>query len=178
MSDGERSAASGEAHIDKNKSEDTDVIADTTKDQSSGLTPHEVELAQSRTSTEPEVVGVRRGMFGAAQGPDTTGYSGLVRPILVAGASERPYGGYFDEIADNLERGLVGGTASYAEAVDRVVVDRGEMTIHVRREHLVAVARVLRDDASLRFEIVTGVSGVHYPDRTGEELHAVYHFLS
>ena len=86
-------------------------------------------------------------MFGATQGADTTGYSGLVRPILVAGASERPYGGYFDEIADNLERGLVGGTASYAEAVDRVVVDRGEMTIHVRREHLLAVARVLRDDA-------------------------------
>jgi NADH-quinone oxidoreductase subunit C len=52
------------------------------------------------------------------------------------------------------------------------------MTIHIRREHLLAVARVLRDDASLRFEIVTGVSGVHYPNRIGEELHAVYHFLS
>ena len=117
-----------------------DVVADTTKDQSSGLTPHEIELAQARTPSEPEVVGVRHGMFGATQGADTTGYSGLVRPILVAGASERPYGGYFDEIADNLERGLVGGTASYAEAVDRVVVDRGEMTIHVRREHLLAVA--------------------------------------
>ena len=50
-----------------------DVNADTTKDQSSGLTPHEVELAQERTPAEPEVVGVRRGMFGATQGPDTTG---------------------------------------------------------------------------------------------------------
>jgi NADH-quinone oxidoreductase subunit C len=120
----------------------------------------------------------RRGMFGVSGSGDTSGFGGLVREPWVAPTAERPYGSYFDEIADNLERGLVGGTASYAEAVDRVVVDRGEMTIHVRREHLLAVARVLRDDASLRFEIVTGVSGVHYPDRTGEELHAVYHFLS
>src|SRR6478736_5629292 len=75
-----------------------------TKDLASGLTPHEIELAQQRTPAEPEVVGGRHGMFGATKGADTTGYSGLVRPILVAGASERPYGGYFDEIADNLER--------------------------------------------------------------------------
>ncbi|NUO36172.1 MAG: NADH-quinone oxidoreductase subunit C, partial [Dermatophilaceae bacterium] len=154
------------------------VNADTTKDQTSGITPGEVELAQPGSGSEPKVVGMRRGMFGATRGADTTGYSGLLRPILIAGAAERPYGGYFDEIADNLERGLVGGTASYAEAVASVVIDRGEMTMHVRREHLVAVARVLRDDPSLRFEICTGVSGVHYPDRVGEELHAVYHFLS
>ena len=154
------------------------VNADTTKDQASGLTPGEIELAQPGGPAEPEVVGMRHGMFGVTQGGDTSGYSRLQRPILIAGAASRPYGGYFDEIADNLERGLVGGTASYAEAVDRVVVDRGEMTIHIRRAHLLAVARVLRDDPSLRFEIVTGVSGVHYPNRTGEELHAVYHFLS
>ena len=103
---------------DGDKNAKGDVVADTTKDQSSGLTPREVELAQERTHTEPEVVGVRHGMFGATQGGDTTGYSGLVRPILVAGPSERPYGGYFDEIADNLERGLVGGTASYVATAD------------------------------------------------------------
>ncbi|TQM64335.1 NADH-quinone oxidoreductase subunit C [Humibacillus xanthopallidus] len=152
--------------------------ADTTHDQGSGLSSHELEVSRPGASTGPEVIGVRKGMFGAHDGGDTSGYSGLRREIVVAGAAERPYGSYFDEIADNLERGLVGGTASYAEAVDRVVVDRGEMTVHVRREHLLAVARVLRDDPSLRFEIVTGVSGVHYPDRAGQELHAVYHFLS
>ena len=54
--------------------------------------------------------------------------------------SQRPYGGYFDEIADDLERGLVGGAASFGEAVERVVVDRGELTLFVRREHLPAVA--------------------------------------
>ena len=81
-------------------------------------------------------------------------------------------------MADQLERGLVGGAASYAEAVERVVVDRGEMTLFVRREHLPAVARALRDDPALRFEMCTGVSGVHYPHEAGRELHAVYHFLS
>ncbi|MGW5240862.1 NADH-quinone oxidoreductase subunit C [Monashia sp. NPDC004114] len=156
------------------------VNADTTKDQTSGITPGEIELAQTEGAnpTGPRVVGMRTGMFGTTQGGDTSGYGGLRRPIIIAGAAERPYGGYFDEIADNLERGLVGGTASYAEAVSSVVIDRGEMTINVRREHLLAVVRVLRDDPSLRFEICVGVSGVHYPDRTGEELHAVYHLLS
>jgi NADH-quinone oxidoreductase subunit C len=36
-------------------------------------------------------------MFGATKGSDTTGYGGLVAPILFPGAAERPYGGYFDE---------------------------------------------------------------------------------
>ena len=57
----------------------------------------------------PKVVGYRQGMFGPTQGGDTSGYGLLRRPILVAGATERPYGGYFDEIADYLESGLVGG---------------------------------------------------------------------
>ena len=130
------------------------------------------------TTPDPVEVGVRRGMFGAQDSGDTTGYGGLVRPILFPAAAVRPYGGYFDEIADQLERGLVGGSASYAEAVERVVVDRGELTLFVRREHLPTVARALRDDAALRFEICTGVSGVHYPHEEGRELHAVYHFLS
>ena len=117
-------------------------------------------------------------MFGASNGQDTTGYGGLRSPILLPGASQRPYGGYFDDLADALERALVGGSASYAEAVERVTIDRGEMTVFVRREHLLAVARALRDDPDLRFELCLGVSGVHYPHETGRELHAVYHFLS
>lgn len=153
----------------------------TAKEQGTGLTPGEVELAAEASQsgeTTHQVVGRRTGMFGAVHGADTTGYSGLKRDILVVGSTARPYGGYFDEVADNLERALVGGTASFGEAVTSVVVDRGELTLNVAREHLLAVARVLRDDPSLRFEMCTGVSGVHYPDRAGEELHAVYHLLS
>jgi len=131
------------------------------------------------TTPDPVVIGERRGMFGALDTGDTSGYGGMVKPILFPGAAVRPYGGYFDEVADHLERGLGGGsTAAFGDAVERVVVDRGELTLFVRREHLTAVARVLRDDPALRFEMCTGVSGVHYPDQHGRELHAVYHFLS
>jgi NADH-quinone oxidoreductase subunit C len=130
------------------------------------------------TTPDPVVVGERHGMFGSSDAGDTSGYGGLVTKVLFPAAAVRPYGSYFDEIADTLERGLVGGDASFSEAIERVVVDRGELTLFVRREHLRAVARVLRDDPGLRFEICTGVSGVHYPAETGRELHAVYHLLS
>jgi len=125
------------------------------------------------TNPEPVVISSRQGMFGVSDGGDTSGYGGLVAPVLLPAAALRPYGGYFDEVAERLERALVGGSASYAQAIERVVIDRGEMTLFVAREHLVGVARALRDDPSLRFEMCTGVSGVHYPHESGRELHAV-----
>ncbi len=130
------------------------------------------------TNPDPVVIGQRDGMFGAAPGEDTSGYGGLRSPILLPGATQRPYGGYFDDVADALERGLFGGSASFTEAVERVTVHLGEMTVFVRRQHLPAVARTLRDEPELRFEMALGVSGVHYPNETDRELHAVYHFLS
>jgi len=121
-----------------------------------------------------EVVDVRRGMFGVRDSGDTSGYGGLVRRVVLPGASPRPYGSYFDEVADQLERVL----PSYDRAVEKVVVHRDEMTLHVRREDLVEVMRALRDDPALRFETCMGVSGVHFPHETGRELHAVYPLLS
>ena len=53
-----------------------------------------------------ETVDVRRGMFGAQGTGDTSGYGGLVRPVQLPGGSSRPYGGYFDEVADSLERAV------------------------------------------------------------------------
>ena len=55
---------------------------------------------------------------------------------------------------------------------------RDQLTLEVRREHLPAVAQALRDDAGLRFELCLGVSGVHYPQDSGRELHAVYPLMS
>lgn len=127
----------------------------------------------------PVQVGERHGMFGATRGQDTSGYGGLVTPTLLPGATPRPYGGVHDEVADRLARGLdADGGPGYDVAVERVVIDRGEMTVFVAREHLLAVARVLRDDPGLRFEMCMGVSGVHFPGETGRELHAVYPLLS
>uniref|UniRef100_UPI00286B5D49 NADH-quinone oxidoreductase subunit C n=1 Tax=Nocardioides sp. TaxID=35761 RepID=UPI00286B5D49 len=116
---------------------------------------------------EVTAVGARTGMFGATGTGDTSGYGGLVAPIVYPAAAQRPFGGWYDEVADALE-GRIGN----------VVIHRGEITFHVRREELVAVARHLRDAPQLRFELCTGVSGVHYPDDAGNEMHAVYHLLS
>ncbi|MFH8607549.1 NADH-quinone oxidoreductase subunit C [Streptomyces sp. NPDC018029] len=125
-----------------------------------------------------EVIGVRRGMFGAGDGGDTSGYGGLVRTIALPGASARPYGGWFDETADELEGALEEQGLLPENAIEKTVVDRDEITFHIAREHLVRVAQTLRDDPALRFELCTGVSGVHFPGDKGRELHAVYHLRS
>ena len=121
-----------------------------------------------------ETVDVRHGMFGAAGTGDTSGYGGLVRPVQLPGATPKPYGGWFDAAADQLARLL----PAYDQAVEKVVVDRGELTFHVDREHLLGVMQALRDDPALRFEMCMGVSGAHYPHETGRELHAVYPLMS
>ena len=120
----------------------------------------------------------RTGMFGAGTTGDTSGYGGLRVRRPDQPATPRPYGSYFDEVADELAAGLERGGGTFPEAVSQVVVDRGELTLHVPREHLVAVARLLRDEPSLAFEMCLGVSGVHYPWDAGRELHAVYPLLS
>lgn len=115
-----------------------------------------------------------RGMFGANDTGDTSGYGRLHRPTPFPGPAARPYGEGLDEIADAFE----GAFDGYDAAVEQVVVHRGEITFHVTRESLLDIAQVLRDDENLRFEMCLGVSGVHYPQDRGHELHAVYHFLS
>ena len=44
------------------------------------------------------------GLFGAKGTGDTSGYGGLVRKSHNSDSAERPYGGYFDEMVDELER--------------------------------------------------------------------------
>jgi NADH-quinone oxidoreductase subunit C len=126
--------------------------------------------------SEQDAPGVRRGMFGINGSGDTSGYGRLVRPVALSGSTERPYGGYFDEVTDRLIEVL--GADAFDAAVERIVVFRDQITFHVLREHLPIVASALRDDELLRFELCCGVSGVHYPDDFGRELHAYYPLLS
>ena len=56
------------------------------------------------TEDAPEVIGVRRGMFGISGSGDTSGYGRLISPVALPGSTERPYGGYFDEVVDRLDR--------------------------------------------------------------------------
>jgi NADH-quinone oxidoreductase subunit C len=125
---------------------------------------------------KPELIGVRRGMFGVKGSGDTSGYGRLVRDVVLPGSSPRPYGGYFDEVVDALIDVL--GDEAFSAAVERVVVFRDELTLEVRRDLLVTVMQALRDESALRFELCLGVSGVHYPTDTDRELHAVYPLMS
>ena len=140
-----------------------------------GATPENVEGALARPERAPiDIVDVRTGMFGVRGTGDTSGFGGLVRTVALPGPSERPYGGYFDEVVDILAEVLGEKGIAFDDAVEKVVVFRGELTIHVAREHLLAVVRALRDDQDLWFELCLGVNGVHYPNDTGRELHCIY----
>jgi NADH-quinone oxidoreductase subunit C len=112
------------------------------------------------------------GMFGSKGSGDTSGFGGLVNSATVIAATQRPYGGYFDQVADDLERAY----PLFSDAIEKVVVDRGELTLFIKAARLVDVAKILRDQ--LRFEMCVGVNGIHFPEETSRELHAVYSLLS
>ncbi|MGZ8745266.1 MAG: NADH-quinone oxidoreductase subunit C [Nocardioides sp.] len=123
-----------------------------------------------------EVIGRREGMFGVHGTGDTSGYGGIVRPVELPGQSRPPYGGWRDEVATALAEAA--RSAGIEAAVEKVVVHRGEITFFIRRQDLPVMVTLLRDDEKLRFELCSGISGVHYPEDSGRELHAVYHLLS
>jgi NADH-quinone oxidoreductase subunit C len=124
----------------------------------------------------------KRGMFGIQDSGDVSGYGRLVpritNPMVLDSSTPRPWGGWLDDVGDALSGALEATGTSFDDAIERVVIDRGEITFFVKREQLPNVARALRDDPALRFEMCMGVSGVHYPEDIGRELHAVYPFLS
>ncbi|WP_194860753.1 NADH-quinone oxidoreductase subunit C [Dietzia sp. SYD-A1] len=140
--------------------------------------------------SDPTTVGVRHGMFGVRGTGDTSGFGGLVRPVDMPGGTRAPGEGEHgardggapdddqgddDGVVATLTAALASrGGPTFDDAVENVVVHRGQLALHVRRRHLPAVALTLRDDPALRFEMSLGVSGVHYPGAVGHELHVVY----
>ena len=115
-----------------------------------------------------------RGMFGVKGTGDTSGFGGLVRRRPVVESSPRPFGGYFDEVYDALQEAY----PAFDEAIEKVVVDRGELTIHVRADKILEVCQVMRDDEALRFELCSSVSGVDYLGADERRFHVVYHLTS
>jgi NADH-quinone oxidoreductase subunit C len=70
--------------------------------------------------------------------------------------------------------------AAYPEfdaAVTKIVVDRDELTLYVSKEHIRSVARTMRDDAALRFELLANLSGVDYIGSVNR-FHVVYNLTS
>lgn len=131
----------------------------------------------SAAAADAEVLASRQGMFGASSG-DTSGYGELVTHVLAPPAATRPYGSFFDEVVDIFGEVLTENDADASSVLHKVVVDRGELTLHIDRAHLLTAVQALRDDQDLRFEMCISVSGVHYPTDTGREFHVVYHLVS
>jgi NADH-quinone oxidoreductase subunit C len=161
--------------------EKKDIPADkeSTVDSTSGTTQdasHEVqrELVPS-DARELEVVDVREGMFGVSGTGDTSGYGGLTRPVMMPGAAMPPFGGWYDDVHDRLSTLT---DAQDGSVIEKVIVDRGEITFFIRRHALLDVVTHLRNDEALRFEFCSSISGVHFPHEEGRELHVVYHLLS
>ncbi|MCU1625554.1 MAG: dehydrogenase [Pseudonocardia sp.] len=131
--------------------------------------------------TRPAATRERSGMFGVRGSGDTSGFGGLRLPGYAPAPAERPYGGWFDDLADDLAEALDERSIPRA-AIEQVTVDRGEITFYVARERVLELARIFRDDPNLRFELCSSVSGVDYsaPDGASvvKPMHVVYHLLS
>jgi NADH-quinone oxidoreductase subunit C len=147
----------------------------------------EVEQAGDGGDTSPEggtrlaPTRERRGMFGVRGTGDTSGFGGLTLPGYAPAPAERPYGGWFDELADELAEAF-DRKGIERSAIRQITIDRGEITFYVERERILDLCRLLRDEPALRFELCSSVSGVDYTAPDGAEvrqpLHVVYQLLS
>ena len=115
-----------------------------------------------------------KGMFGVKGSGDVSGFGGLARRRPSTADSPRPFGGYFDEVHDALEEAYPG----FADAVEKVVVDRGELTLHIKAERIVEVVQIMRDDESLRFELCSSVDAVDYLGSDNRRFHIAYQLTS
>lgn len=131
----------------------------------------------SKPRSAPATTTARSGMFAAHGSGDTSGFGGLITAPHIPQPSPRPYGGYFDEVADALAAAMA-DRGIPDSAIYQTTVAHQEITFYVGREHLVALLWALRDDASLRFELASSISGVDYGLGVPQRLHVVYHFTS
>ena len=123
-----------------------------------------------------------QGMFGIHGSGDTSGFGGLVRRRVQVAGTPQPYGSYFDEVYDALDHAFPGLDG----AIEKVIVDRGELTLHVKPERIAEVCRVMRDSEGLRFELCSSVSGADYLGAGTEgasggaerRLHVIYQLTS
>ncbi len=151
------------------------AAVDTTVPSVIGATPPDgaplIPLSAAATGLE------RHGMFGSADSGDTTGFSGLVQSPYIPAPSERPFGGYFDDVADALVDAMRQRNIP-ASAVYQTTVAHGEITFYVAREYLRELLWALRDESALRFELASSISGVDYGPGVPQRLHSVYHLTS
>ena len=171
----------GESSMD---AEDENTTPDPGGAQSSAERGGDELVAQNPSDLQGERPGLplvsgheRDGMFGVHGSGDTSGFGGLRLPAYSPAPAERPYGGWFDDFADELTEAMSGAGLA-ASAVRQVTVDRSEITLYVQRDRILELCRLLRDGEGLRFELLSSVSGVDYGEAVPDRLHVVYHLTS
>lgn len=137
----------------------------------------EIDLAV-RVAAGAPVTGVEKhGMFHANGSGDTSGYGLLVREPYTPAPAQRPFGSYFDDVADALLAAMHRGGVP-AQAIEQITVANGEITFYAQRQHLPALLWIVRDDPALRFELASSISGVDYGPAVDRRLHVVYELTS
>ena len=126
---GRRAVPGGQA---RRRALDRRQVAQATTTSSSATTP---VRCRSRTSTSSTSAGACSASSGTG---DTSGYGGLVRPVAIPGATERPVRRLVRRRC-RPARTQAARADGAGDAVTKIVVHRGEITFHVAREHLVAV---------------------------------------
>jgi len=66
-------------------------------------------------------------------------------------------------------------TNQFGEFILGVEESYGMLSVTVKGEMNLKVLTFLHDDSELAFKFLTDLTGVHFPDRKGEELSVVYH---
>lgn len=125
-----------------------------------------------KSNVKLDVIRSTSGMWGAKGSGDTSGFGGLTETIVMPGEASRPFGSWFDEAVDVLEELITAAGKDPSAVIEKVVIDRGQLVLFVERSEWPMVARMLRDDQDLRFEMCLGTSAVNYPADRGRELHA------
>ena len=115
-----------------------------------------------------------KGMFGVRGTGDVSGFGGLARQTPATASSSRPFGSYFDEVHDALEEAYAG----FADAIERVIVDRDELTLHIKADRIAEIVQIMRDDESLRFELCSSVDAVDYLGSDPRRFHISYQLTS
>jgi NADH-quinone oxidoreductase subunit C len=88
---------------------------------------------------------------------------------------------YYSELSDTVSKILI--AQGLVEQDTNAVVAHGELTIEVKKENLLQICQILRDDQDLAFDTIIDVCGVDYSHYEGTKKYAsryasVYHLLS
>ena len=178
--DGGTTAAGGYSSVDSPAEKPSGTTSDASAkgEESTAVAERGLHAPSSPAGPPVPATGVERtGMFGVHGSGDTSGFGLLVSQPYTPAPAERPYGGYFDEVADALTAAMAARSIP-PQALLQTTVANKEITFYIARDYVTALLWALRDDESLRFELASSISGVDYGEKVTRRLHVVYELTS